>query len=216
MKKQNGKSNIDILKDYVAGVRPFIQTGYVGNASKRKSEGEVWKDTKGITWEQKKGYKVRVNKQADIIRAASKETCKSCGKDLKWGAKVDRTFFNKTKMCLDCVINYETKLRILGIYECYENYKLASNYIGHLTEVKEQLKDSISLFSNGGGDMEMICNSEGFIERWKTNDKELIIKDIKKDLKTITALVTKATKARNIAKKEYIKNASKYKLEVYV
>ena len=30
-------------------------------------------------------------------------------------------------MCLKCVIDYETKLRIVGIYQDYEAYKLISN-----------------------------------------------------------------------------------------
>ena len=51
MKRASGKSNLDIVKDYVEGNRPFVQVGYDPNLnnSKRK-EGEEWEDGQGNKW----------------------------------------------------------------------------------------------------------------------------------------------------------------------
>lgn len=216
MQGYKNKSNIDIVKSYLNNERPFIQTGYVGNKLKPRAEGEVWKDNRGVTWKQEKGYQVRVNKQADIIRAALKEKCKTCGQIIKWGTKVDKIFFNKTGMCSNCVIDYETKLRILNIYDEYEKYKLLSNHLGGLNEVKNQLNDALGAFTNGGGDMEMICNSEGFIERWKTNDKDQIANDIREDLKKLELAIKNTKKEVKIAKEAYVTSTKKYKIDAYV
>jgi hypothetical protein len=56
MKK--GKSNIDIVKDYLAGERPFIQIGYSGESYHK--EGEIWVDNKGVQWKKENGKAVRL------------------------------------------------------------------------------------------------------------------------------------------------------------
>jgi hypothetical protein len=52
MKRAQGKSNIDIIKGYVAGERPFLQVGYTGDADKYiiRKEGETWTDASGKQW----------------------------------------------------------------------------------------------------------------------------------------------------------------------
>ena len=67
MKRATGKSNLDIVKDYVEGNRPFIQVGYDPNLnnSKRK-EGEEWEDGQGNKWVWKNGTKRKVSKLGQI------------------------------------------------------------------------------------------------------------------------------------------------------
>ena len=68
MKRAKNKSNIDILRDYVAGERPFIQVGYTGEKNKYRKDGDKWKDKNGIEWERKNGQNVRLTKsQADLL-----------------------------------------------------------------------------------------------------------------------------------------------------
>jgi len=215
MKHGINKSNIDILKDYVAGVRPFIQVGYEGKKVIKRKVGERWTDAKGKEWEQRESGPVTVNRVADIVRAAKKQFC-ACGQDIQWGSKLDRKFFNRTGLCENCLITYETKLRILGIYDEYERYKMISNELGFLKEAQEKLKDVVKFFSQDSGDVQMICNSEGFIERWKDVNKDQILLDSTRDLKLAKTKIAALIKLKKEAKKNYITSAAKYKLETYV
>jgi hypothetical protein len=209
------KTNIEILQDYVNGVRPVSVFGYTP-ISIRRNIGDVWEDVNGITWKQENGYKKKINKQADIIKEIINLKCKKCNIEIKWGSRLDKYFFNRTGMCENCLIEYETKLRIAGVYDYYEQYKLLSYEIGNLKDVKIKLKEIIKYFSENSGDLEMICNSSGFIEKWKNINQDQIIRDAKNDLKFIRRKITSLTKLKDDAKIKYIDGAEKFKLETYV
>jgi hypothetical protein len=208
-----GKSNIDILKDYVAGVRPFMQVGYT-KAQAVREVGERWTE-KGIEWEQKEWGPCRVNRQADNIREMLVQKCK-CGQDIRYGTKRDVLFFSKTGMCENCLINHETDLRILGIYEIYERYKLLSNEYGFLKDAKQQLEESLAFVKKDDGTIKVLCNSEGFIEKFKGKNVDEFEAQLKKDLKLIAFRTKVIGKARNEAKKEYRALCKKNKIKNYV
>ena len=214
-KKYKGKSNIDIVKSYLNGERPFIQLGYTGKNYIKRNIGDKWTDNNGIEWEQKISGPVRVNRVADIVRAAINDKCK-CGQVIKWGTKLDKVFFNRTGLCENCLISYETNLRILGIYDDYEKYKILSYQLGFLKDARDKIKDVVKFFSENSGDVEMVCNSEGFLERWKNTNKDEILSAAKKDLKIANAKILEVKKVIKDAKKKYTEGASKYKLESYV
>ena len=208
------KSNIEIVKDYLAGVRPFTQVGYTGKKYVKRAIGDRWVDADGQEWDQKVGGPTTVNRVAIIVKDALKQKCK-CGQDIQWGTRLDRIFFSKTGMCENCLIDYETKLRIVGVYPEYERYKVVSNEIGHLNEAKAKIEEIVKYFTHNEGDVTMLCNEEGFTERWKNTNKDQILKDAKNDLKMCKKLITALTKIKNEAKKKYHDGAKKYKLEVY-
>jgi hypothetical protein len=218
MKKASGKSNIQILRDYVDGVRPFTQVGFVGNKNKYRKDGEKWKDSNGVEWERRDGQNVRLTKtQSDLIRELiSKDRRCKCGQDVRWGSKLDNYFFNRTGLCETCLITYETNLRILGVYDVYEKYKLISYEMGRLKEAQEKIKDVIKFFEESGGDVEMICNSEGFVERWKNTNSDMIKEDATKDLKFVEEKIDKLSEILEEAKQLYIDSAKKYNIEIYV
>jgi hypothetical protein len=209
-----GKTNIEIVKSYLVGERLFPTFGYVPKEI-RRNPGDIWQDSRGVTWRQEVGYRTRVNPQADMIRKAREEQCKQCHGDVRWGTRLDRLFFSKTGLCENCLIDYETKLRIVGVYPEYERFKVVSNEIGHLKEAKAKLEEIVEYFSHNDGDVTMICNEEGFTERWKNTNKDQILKDSKNDLKLCKKTITALTKIKNEAKKKYYEGAKKYKLEVY-
>lgn len=215
MRKQN-KSNIEILRNYVDGVRPYVITGYTGKKyKKQKKIGDRWKDSDGTEWEQKAYGRVKVNRVADIVRAAREQKCK-CGQAIKWGSRIDQIFFNKTGMCSNCIIDYETKLRILGLYDNYEKYKMLSNEIGNLKDIKTKLTEVVKFFSENNGDIEMICNSEGFTERWKNTNKDEILQNAMRDLEFINKKLDSISIIKEEEKRKYIEGSSRYGLETYV
>lgn len=195
------KSNIEIVKNYLSGERPFTQVGYTGKRIKRK-DGDQWTDKKGIKWEQKNGFKVRVNEQANLIRELTEQKCK-CGQQIKWGDKFDRLFYNKTGLCYECIIKEETNLRILGLYPLYERKKLLSNYLGSLKTVKEKVEETIKYFENNDGEITMLCNSDGVLEKFIGTNRNMILEDARKDLKEIDSEI-------NIVSKDYEKTKTEF------
>jgi hypothetical protein len=211
------KSNIEIIKDYLAGVRPISIFGYTGEVNKHRKEGERWIDSNGVEWERKGERNVCLTKtQGDLIRELTAQKCPKCRQDIRWGTKLDRKFFFRTGLCENCLVDYETKLHIVGIYHDYEMYKLLSYQLGYLKDMREKLKEIVKYFTENAGDVEMICNSEGFTERWKNTNQEKILRGAKNDLKLAHRRIVEITKAIKEAKKKYIEGTSKYKLETYV
>ena len=208
------KSNIEIVKDYLAGERPFTRFGYTGKKYVKRAVGARWVDANGQEWEQKAGGPVTVNRVASIVKAAMDQKCK-CGQQIKWGTRLDRLFFSKTGLCENCLIDYETKLRIVGVYPDYEKYKVVSNELGHLMEAKVRLQEIVNYFTHNKGDVTMLCNEEGFTERWKNTNKDQILKDAKKDLEGVEVEIAKLVSLKKEFKKKYRDGTKKYKLEVY-
>jgi hypothetical protein len=60
----------------------------------------------------------------------------------------------------------------------------------------------------------MLCNSEGFTERWKTTNSEEILTDAKKDLKEARRRIEALTRIRDEQKAKYIEGCTKYNLEI--
>jgi hypothetical protein len=195
------KSNIEIVKNYLAGERPFVSVGYTPPPIQRK-EGEEWIDVSGQKWVQRHGYKTKVNEQANMIRESSKQKC-ACGQDINYGGRLDEKFFAKTGKCFNCIIEEETRLRVLGVYNHYEKYKLLSNYLGFLEDMKQKINDSIKCFSTESDTLSILCNGEGFLEKFRgMNTADLLIA-AEKDLKEITEAIAKVTKDKAKAKKIY-------------
>jgi len=208
------KSNIEIVKDYMAGVRPFTRVGYTGQEYVKRAVGETWTDPKGQEWVQMASGPRKVNRVANIVREAiGVQKCR-CGQDIKWGSKADRLFYVRTGMCEGCLIDYETKLRVLGIYDDYETYKLSSNELGATKDLRDKIQETITYFESGDTDMTMICNSEGFTERWKTTNAEEIVQNAKADLKEANLRIDALTRIRDEQKAKYIESATKYNLDV--
>lgn len=216
MKSKTGMSNLNIVRSYLDGTRPFTVVGYTGKQYAKRNVGEQWTDSKGIEWEQKESGPVRVNRVSDIIREArGKEICK-CGQEIRWGSRVDNILFRKTGLCANCLIDYETKLRIVGIYNDYEACKLISNEIGFLKDVKDQIEEAIKFFSSDSGDVTAICNSEGFLERWKNTNNDKILVDATRDLKVCKQRIAALSKEKKKFKHKFLEGAKKYKLKSYV
>ena len=201
------KSNISIVKSYLAGERPFVKVGYSVPEIKREI-GSTWVDNQDVKWEQKDGYKTRINEQANIIKAAMKRKCK-CGQEIQYGSRLDEVFFSKTGKCFDCIIKEETEYRVLGVYPQYEAFKLLSNYLGFLEDMKQKIEDSIKYFQTEDGTLQILCNSEGFLEKFKGINTEELLVSAKNDLSEITKLISKTSKDKKKAKKTFNEDLKK-------
>lgn len=216
MKRATGKSNIDIVKDYLAGVRPFVQVGYIGEDGKHRNEGEKWTDSKGIQWQKLNGKIIRLTKtQGDIIREAIGDglDCKLCKAKWKWVSARDRKMLARTGLCSDCLIDYETKLRILGIYDDYEKCRMAMYELGHLKELRNKIKESIEFLERTDGDVKTLPESE-YDESivWKNTNKDKLLEDARADLIKTEELIEKGIPITAGFKVKYIEAVAKVDL----
>ena len=139
----------------------------------RREVGELWTDTKGQEWEQRKGYKVKVGKLAKL-----REELKgfpNCRKDVCTcidAGQADLKMKAYHGMCLDCVTDMEHDLKLKGEYDEYERKKLLNNAESWLKEAeieKEVLKSTIKA---------SFINEDGSIEEWDGLSEEKVMKQI--------------------------------------
>jgi hypothetical protein len=140
MKKASGKSNLSIVKDYLSGERPFVQVGYDANLENNKrKEGDEWEDSQGRKWVWKNGSKRRVPKRATII---NEQRCKCCNMDVRWGNYLDDRVWPKTGYCYDCFINFQTELKMMGMFEVYNELQDLKNERSILEDYKKKFEES--------------------------------------------------------------------------
>ena len=145
----------------------------------RREVGELWTDTKGQEWEQRKGYKVKVGKLAKL-----REELKgfpNCRKDVCAcidAGQADLKMKAYHGMCLDCVVEMEHDLKLKGEYDEYERTKLLNNAEAWLKEAeveKEVLKSTIKA---------SFINEDGSIEEWDGLSEDEMVTKIDEGFKT--------------------------------
>ena len=192
MKRASGKSNLDIVKDYVEGNRPFVQVGYDPNLnnSKRK-EGEEWEDGQGNKWIWKNGSKRKVSKLANI---KIEQRCSICNADMKFGSYLDDRFYPKTGKCYDCSISFDSKLKALGVFADYEKYKIYNSLLSEMKDFKKNITESIEYLEKNTDNKLQFFNDDGSQEFWTddTDKVQKILSDLKNDLQDVEDNIKKA------------------------
>ena len=192
MKRASGKSNLDIVKDYVEGNRPFVQVGYDPNLnnSKRK-EGEEWEDGQGNKWIWKNGSKRKVSKLANI---KIEQRCSICNADMKFGNYLDDRFYPKTGKCYDCSISFDSKLKALGVFADYEKYKIYNSLLSEMKDFKKNITESIEYLEKNTDNKLQFFNDDGSQEFWTddTDKVQKVLSDLKKDLQDVEDNIKKA------------------------
>lgn len=183
MKRAQGKSNIDIVKGYLDGERPFIQVGYTGDKDKYiiRKEGETWTDSSGKNWIQTSTGPQAVTRVMDIIREEMNDKCECCGREIRWGTKQDRKMYYRTKKCFDCLVDEETQLRIKGKFKLYETKKLLENELSYLNDIKQKLRQSKDYLESEDSKTMTWVNSTGMVEEWSNEARDDLKKHVQKD-----------------------------------
>ena len=173
LKKEFKRKDVDRARNLIMGKSGASSETQVGYKKKRieYKEGDVWKEN-GKTWTIKDGIKQTISK----LDAIKKEVfmplcCPKCGKVMK--KRLDKPNYKVHKMCFNCVIDYEHKLRIRGEYDDYiKNLQLRNS----LTQIDE-MENMFLEFANKSN--EGFISEQGEIERWKGGiDKDKMSKDI--------------------------------------
>ena len=157
--------NIKAVKEMIAGNHRTQTKNTVGFDEQKefvkREVGEQWTDDDGNTWEQKKGYKVKLGKLSEL-RDSLKDfpNCKEGCTSHMNPTRNDLRMKVIHGMCLDCVVEMEHKLKIEGKYEEYERSKILENAKAWLKQAELE-KDTIKLAMQA-----RFVNEDGSLEEW--------------------------------------------------
>jgi hypothetical protein len=156
-------------------------------AKEKKEVGDRWFDSNGKEWEQHDGFKIAVT-QYDEARAYldTLNTCKS--KECKTGNPkgANLRFIKQSGFCINCLVEREAKLRVEGIYNNYEYWKMNSKALG-------TIKDDLAKFEQARKDADTVpsfVNENGSIEKWSIDgDIEKVKTDLDSDIEGLKELI---------------------------
>ena len=161
LNKEFRKTDVNRMRNLIqgnAGASSNTQVGYNKKTTDYK-EGDVWTENKK-TWTIKNGIKQTVSK----LDAIKKEVfmplcCPKCSNVMKH--RFDKPNYSLHKMCYNCVIDFEGKLKhVSGRYEKYIKELEIKNKLTSLDEIESYLLDAINTSNEG------FVSEDGVIERW--------------------------------------------------
>ena len=175
LKKEFKRKDVDRARNLLMGKSGASSETQVGYKKKRieYKEGDVWKEN-GKTWTIKDGIKQTISK----LDAIKKEVfmplcCPKCSKVMK--GQLDKPNYKVHKMCLNCVIEFEHKLKIRGEYDDYIKNLRLKNKLTRIDEMENMFLELANESNNG------FVSEYGEIERWKGGiDKKKFSSDITK------------------------------------
>jgi hypothetical protein len=171
-----------LVIDTVFGRTDDNQTtfGYEKEADKKREVGEKWVDGEGVEWEQKDGFRTNLTKMDEVrefLQKISKCSSPEC-KTIKYSTP-DKKAIVKTTLCLDCLAKQESKLRLDGTWDFYEDYKITLNKLGYVRDLKAQYEEALLGVKQ---QVEMV-NENGTISNWQWDiDIEKVKEDIRTDI----------------------------------
>ena len=182
----------------------FISFSGADKKKIKREVGEKWTDNNGRSWEQLEAGKIETSELGDTmaevrayldkLNTCKSETCKT----IKVG-RVDKKLISKTGYCLHCLTIRESQIKVDGLWEAYEDYKMYSNMIAHG-------KDVISQFQQAYNDAKQtyeVVQEDGKIETWSMErDVNELKAEIMTDIINFEKEIEEVTKLRNEAYKK--------------
>jgi hypothetical protein len=172
-----------ITKNY--GDKTVTQAGYTKETVEHK-EGDVWEEN-GKQWTIKNGLKQNITRLDNIKKSLIIPlTCPNCSKPMK-NDTLNKKMWPIHKMCFDCVITMETKLKREGKFEEYERNMTKRGIETYIKELEEALLE-LSLSTT---EDESVVTESGDIEHWVGGniDKQKILQDLQEHIQKLKDIV---------------------------
>jgi hypothetical protein len=167
----------------------------------KREVGERWTDDNGKIWVQHEGGKIETSELSDTMQEVRAyldrlNSCKSDScKTIKLG-RVDKKLISKTGYCLHCLTIREAQIKVDGLWEAYEDYKIYSNMIAYGNDVVAQFKQA---YRDAKQTYEVV-QEDGKIETWSMErDVEELKAEILLEIVKFEGEIEQATKLRNEA-----------------
>lgn len=105
--------------------------------------------------------------------------CPNCDKIMK--KKVDNKYWTRYKICMDCWVKKETRMKIDGTWEAYEKEQDELYRRSYVKDLKEELHGYIDMVSK----KQDIAQESGDLERWGMQEPSEIVESLTKEIKNI-------------------------------
>jgi hypothetical protein len=169
------------LVDMVMTGGEYEKTTTTGwNAEKiERNVGDIWED-EYHKYEKKDGFTLKTSKNSEAFEELRKwkteqSTCKGSEcKTIKF-TPTHKKLIQKTGFCANCLAEIETKIRVAGFWEQYEDYKV---YTRMLIEGKIKLEELQQAYDDVKPYYEYI-NEDGTTDKWELPKS---VEEVKADL----------------------------------
>ena len=176
LKKEFKKSEVQRMRNIITGNtgdRTQVLGGWEATVEEHK-EGDTWEED-GKRWTIKNGIKQSITKLDKFKHLVSLPlTCPNCKKPMK-ANELNKKMYSVHKMCLNCVVDMESKLKLEGKYEEYEKNILNMNKNASLEEFEQALDSWLE-------EKDTFVTEQGDIESWQGGDKNKIYKELKEKI----------------------------------
>ena len=182
LKKQFSERDLKRMRNIIQkkyNDKTITSVGYT-KAEIQHEEGDVWEEN-GRAWTIKNGIKRNVRKTESL---AMPLLCPKCGKPMNH--HLDKRMYNIHQMCLHCVTEMESELKMKGEYEEYERNMILNNARYTVENIESGLEQFLDDMINESYAME-----DGNIQNWsgnginRTEVKQFILDKLQK-IKNIT------------------------------
>jgi hypothetical protein len=179
----------------------FANADSVRENNRKKEIGEIWTDSQGKTWEQKEYGKIRINEHsetmADVRAYLDKlNSCSSQDCNTIKLSRADKKLISKTGFCATCLAKKELVIKLDGLWEAYEDYKIYSNMISYGKEVVAQFQQA---YNDAKQEYEVV-QEDGKLEKWAMErDVDELKAEILSDITRFEEEIELAKKLRNEA-----------------
>ena len=183
LKKEFSKRDVQRMRNIIsgdAGSATGVQVGY-SKQQQEYQEGDVWEEN-GKQWTIKNGIKQTVTKHDKLRQLVTMPlACPKCDQSFK-NTPVNKKMWVIHKMCRDCVIDMEAKIRLEGKWDEYEHNMMNANKNADVDEFEKAFNE----FVKTSTDKSSFVTEAGDIETWsggKINEDE--IKNVKEYIKKL-------------------------------
>jgi hypothetical protein len=182
LNKQFKEKDVQRLRNLVTGKHGDRTLSGVGYTKQEEYhvEGDVW-EVDGRTWTIKNGIKQNITKLDEAKKAVTLPLfCPSCNTLMK--KQLDKRFYIQFKRCLDCQINFETELKLEGLWEEYNDVFIADNVDNLIKEFEAWFEEELNA-SN-----ESYITEAGDIETWVGSAKQKMLENKEETIKFLKSL----------------------------
>ena len=183
LKKDFQEKDVQRLRNLIQGKYGEKTRTSVGFSQKEEFhyEGDIW-EAEGRTWTIKEGIRQNITKFDKAKKYhVMPLLCPCCNKVMK--NRNDKPFYNIHKICFNCVIDMEVKLKKEGKWEEYENNIHNSEIDNKIQEYKLWIEEKLSETNTS------FVSEDGDVENWTGKiNTELVDKSVEETVKYLESL----------------------------
>ena len=181
LKKEFSKRDVQRMRNIITGNSGGSVGTQIGYTKQHidYQEGDIWEEN-NKKWTIKNGVKQTVSKHNKLKKLTTLPfSCPHCDKPMKIN-DYNKKMWSIHKMCFNCVVDIEAKIKLEGKWDEYEKSMLNINKDAMVNDFEEAINHFLSTKN------ESYINEQGVIESWgggKINDDE--IKNVKEYIKKL-------------------------------